>query len=638
MPNVSVCIPTYNREKLLKQTLDSVFAQTYKDFEVVIVDDGSTDGTKQMLERNGYKVRYHRQENSGDAAARNKLIELAQGRYITFLDSDDLLFGDSLEQMVAAMPANSDETIVYGAYTAIDEFGNNLYRREKKLYGGRITQYLFENILIHSCGSLFPKKVLIEAGGFNTSFPVCSDYDLWLRLSLKYDFVALQEPVFKRRRHGGNLSQPSFRNRYTEYEVLRRFYLDGGGKEKIPFKAAMKRLAKEQYRAARSAIRESKIEEGYDLLTSSLKRHFNLKTLFWLLATKVKCFNRPQPGILVISNNPSRASYRQRINEYLPYLHKAGIKTKVEKLPDNILTRWLLFISSRNFDGVFLHKKSLNILDAEILRFFSKVIIYDFDDAIMYSPTKPESDRTRHFRAFRQTAEIVDVIIAGNEYLAEHARRFCPKVYLLETGLDTSAYKIAENRKRDDKIRLVWIGSKATLKYLVELKDALEDLGKSNSKIVLRIIADDFFDLENMPVEKCKWSIDSQYSDIMECDIGLAPLPDDRFTRGKCGFKTLQYFSAGLPVVASPVCVNGELILKSGAGFVAQTNEQWKEQIIKLVQNETLRKEMGRKGKEYVKQYDLAVLGERFCGIIKENCPITDFVASRKMGTGTARR
>jgi glycosyltransferase involved in cell wall biosynthesis len=183
-PNVSVCIPTYNREHLLKETLDSVFAQTYKNFEVVIVDDGSTDGTKEMLEKNGYNVRYHWQANSGDAAARNKLIELANGKYISFLDSDDLLYPDALEKMVDAIPQNAENVIVYGPYVAIDEHGNILHRRKKNLYSGRITENLFENILIHSCGSLFPKKVLVEARGFNTSLPVCSDYDLWLRLSL----------------------------------------------------------------------------------------------------------------------------------------------------------------------------------------------------------------------------------------------------------------------------------------------------------------------------------------------------------------------------------------------------------------------------------------------------------------------
>ncbi|MDD5011868.1 MAG: glycosyltransferase family A protein, partial [Phycisphaerae bacterium] len=104
MPKISVCIPTYNREHLLKETLDSVFAQTYRDFEVVIVDDGSTDGTKQMLENGGYDVRYYWQKNAGDAATRNKLIELAEGKYISFLDSDDLLYPDALEKMMAAMP------------------------------------------------------------------------------------------------------------------------------------------------------------------------------------------------------------------------------------------------------------------------------------------------------------------------------------------------------------------------------------------------------------------------------------------------------------------------------------------------------------------------------------------------------
>lgn len=629
MPNVSVCIPTYDREHFLKETLDSVFAQTYKDFEVVIVDDGSTDGTKQMLEKNGYKVRYYWQENRGDAAARNKLIELAQGKYISFLDSDDLLYPDAIERMVAAMPDDRDDVVVYGPYTAINEFGESLYRKKKKLYSGRITQRLFENILIHSCGSLFPKKILAGAGGFDTSYPVCSDYNLWLRLSLQYDFVALQKPVFKRRRHIGNLSQPSFRNRYTEYNVLERFYFEGGGKEKIPVRAAMKRLGKEQYRAAKSAIRESKNQIGCDLLKNSLKRHFNAKAFFWLLMAEMRLLTKQQSaGILVISNNPSRASYRQRINEFLPYLHKAGIQTQVRRLPGNTLIRWKLFYSARKFEAVFLHKKCLNYFDAKILRFFSRIIIYDFDDAIMYSPTKPENDNTSHFRLFRRTAKIADVMIAGNEYLAEHARQYCRKVYLLPTGLDTKAFDKIKNRP-DNKIRLVWIGSKATLKYLQGIKDALEEVRKENSHVVLRIIADEFFDMDYMTVEKHKWSLDSQYSDLLECDIGLSPLPNNRFTRGKCGFKILQYFAAALPVIVSPVSVNGDFIRKSGAGVVAATSEQWKEEIIKMVQDADLREKMGRNGSQFVQQYDLEVLGKRFCEIIKDSTQICPDVSLR---------
>jgi len=287
-PNVSVCIPTYNRECLLKETLDSVFAQTYKDFEVVIVDDGSTDGTKQMLEKYGYNVRYFWQENTGDAAARNKLIELARGKYISFLDSDDLLYPDALEKMVEAMPPDAEDVIVYGPYVAIDEQGDILRRRKKKLYSGRITEYLFENILIHSCGSLFPKKTLVGAGGFDTRLAVCSDYDLWLRLSLKYDFIGLQRPVLKRRRHSGNISIISFANRNTEYCVLENFYFNGGGREVIPHRLAMIRLSKELYRVARSAIRESMKTRACEVLRKSLRQHINLKAILWLGIAQVR--------------------------------------------------------------------------------------------------------------------------------------------------------------------------------------------------------------------------------------------------------------------------------------------------------------------------------------------------------------
>jgi alpha-1,3-rhamnosyl/mannosyltransferase len=285
-PNVSVCIPTYNRELLLKEALDSVFAQTYRDFEVVIVDDGSTDGTRQMLRRYGYKVRYCRQENAGDAAARNKLIELARGRYISFLDSDDLLYPDALEKMVGAMPQNAENVVVYGPYAAIDEHGDSLRRRRRKLYSGRITKYLFEDILVHPSGSLFPKRVLVQAGGFDSSLSVCSDYDLWLRLSLEYDFIAITGPIYKRRRHGGNISRICFANQNTEFKVLEKFYYNGRNRGVIPTGAAMRRLSKEQYRAARSAIRESMEQTACDFLRESLKRHFYLKTLFWFIVAK----------------------------------------------------------------------------------------------------------------------------------------------------------------------------------------------------------------------------------------------------------------------------------------------------------------------------------------------------------------
>ncbi len=290
MPTVSICIPTYNRKDYLKETLASVFAQTYKDYEVVIVDDGSTDGTEEMIKNAGYDVRYYWQQNAGDATARNKLIELAQGQFITFLDSDDLLMPDAIERMVNVMNAEPQNVVVYGGYLRIDEHGNLCGHSKRKLRSGYITRYLFEDIIVHPNGSMFPKRALEESGGFDTSLSVCSDYDLWLRLSLKYLFIALPEPTFKRRRHSNNLSEYSFANRKIELGVLENFYYNSGGKEVIPQHRAVKRLSEEGYRAGRCAMKESMQETARQLLSQSFWRHPNFKSLLWWMLAAGKSY------------------------------------------------------------------------------------------------------------------------------------------------------------------------------------------------------------------------------------------------------------------------------------------------------------------------------------------------------------
>lgn len=278
-PKVSICVPTYNRKDYLRETLDSIFAQTYKDYEVVVVDDGSTDGTDKMLEQGDYPVRYYRQENSGDAAARNWMIKLALGEFITFIDSDDLLIPDAVERMVEAMEAEGGEVIVYGPYFRIDE-NRHVYGRFKgRLYSGYVGKYLFRSIFVHSCGSMFPKAVLEDAQGFDTSLKRCSVYKLLLELSLKYRFIALHEPTFKRRRHRSNVYDSSLENRKIEYEVLENFYANGGGKEVIPHRWAMKRLSQEGYRAGCAAIREKEYNEARRLLSESFGMHPNIKSL-----------------------------------------------------------------------------------------------------------------------------------------------------------------------------------------------------------------------------------------------------------------------------------------------------------------------------------------------------------------------
>jgi glycosyltransferase involved in cell wall biosynthesis len=295
-PKTSICIPTYNRKDYLVETLESVFAQTYRDYEVVIVDDGSTDDTEQMIKQNNYPIRYFWQKNQGEPAARNKLIDLARGEYITFIDSDDLLFPDAVEELMNIVESDDSDVVAYSSYVGIDKDGRNVKRKSHKMPSGYIAAELFEYIYVHSCGTMCKKKLLEEVGGFDTSLPVCSPYALWLELSLKYKFISAAKPTFKRRRHSENLSVYSFANRKIELNVLEHAYqndFNNRDKQIMSRNRAMKRLSKEGYRAARCAIREEQPEAACKLLQQSYQRHPNFKTLLWWIFTAVVLVNQP---------------------------------------------------------------------------------------------------------------------------------------------------------------------------------------------------------------------------------------------------------------------------------------------------------------------------------------------------------
>jgi len=322
-------------------------------------------------------------------------------------------------------------------------------------------------------------------------------------------------------------------------------------------------------------------------------------------------------NILVLSNNIKRASFRQRIGVYLNTLGINGINCEVVQLPSGCLARRKLFKRAREFDGVFLHKKKLNFLNALWLRHYARKVIYDFDDAVMYSDKNPERPSYRRRRFFERTVKLADLVIAGNSYLAEYAKRFNTNVQILPTGLDTNAYKVHTNPEDDGNVRLVWVGSKSTLRYLAEIKPALEEIGARFHNVILRIISDEFFDLQNIQVEKHRWSEQTQIIDLLTSDIGLAPLPDNRFTKGKCGFKVLQYAAAGLPVVASPVGVNAQYVHDAVTGFVVTNLSQWADRIARLITDSDLRKKMGRANQNTVHSFDVSELGKGLVNLIE---------------------
>lgn len=323
--------------------------------------------------------------------------------------------------------------------------------------------------------------------------------------------------------------------------------------------------------------------------------------------------------LLILSNNISRASFRQRVDQFVPRLERGGIDCSVQQLPKPFWARRRIFQQAKDFDGVLLHKKTLTHFDARTLRRQAQVLIYDFDDAIMYSARRPEKAWSSHFSRFRQTVGMMDMVIAGNHYLAELAQRFNDNVQVLPTGMDTQAFDLPDKRPDDGKVRLVWIGSKSTLTYLKQLGPVLEQLGRQHPHLVLRIICDAFPNLTEIEVEERIWSLDTQAADLAACDIGLAPLPDNRFTRGKCGFKILQYAAAGLPTVGSPVGVNVDFVGAPQHGLTATTPEQWTEALTHLISDPGLRGDMGRRAQQFSRQFDAAPIGEKFVTIIQKS-------------------
>ncbi len=325
-------------------------------------------------------------------------------------------------------------------------------------------------------------------------------------------------------------------------------------------------------------------------------------------------------NLLVITNNPDRPSFRQRIEIYLDVLRDNGIECRVERFPKGLPARYKLLRQCADFDGVFLHKMRMNILNAHWLRTYAGKIIYDFDDAVMYDDMNPDTFSIKRQRDFRRTVKLAHLVLPANKYLADHAKVYNANVEIVPTGLDLRDYKLENIDKVDDgKIRLVWIGSKTTLSYLEAITEALEEIGSRTDNVVLRIIADEFFDLKNMEVQKCPWSLETQTRDLATSDIGICPLPTDKFTRGKSGgIKILQYAAVGLPVIVSDD-VNAEYICDGVTGFFAGSTNDWIEKITLLVKDRQLRKQMGSAGIKEAEKYDLTAIAPKLCKLIN-NC------------------
>jgi len=350
-----------------------------------------------------------------------------------------------------------------------------------------------------------------------------------------------------------------------------------------------------------------------------------------------------QKRILLLSRySRLGASSRIRSYQYLPYLEVHGFRVTVAPLfDDNYLKslyagkgsalgsilggyfrRVCYLINIRRYDLIWIEKELFPFLPAwgEVLvSYMSIPYVVDYDDAIFHRYDLHPNKMVRFLlgRKIDQVMQRAALVIVGNSYLAERARQAGAKrVELLPSVVDLSRYPLTP-QSRNPIFTIGWIGSPVTASYLNTVRPALAEVCKGGKGRVVLVGAGPI-DLHNVPVEIRPWSEETEVADIHSFDVGIMPLPDEPWERGKCGYKLIQYMACGKPVVASPVGVNNQIVEDGINGFRASTTAEWIRALSALRDDPSLRERMGIAGRKKVEmQYCIQVTAPRLASLLR---------------------
>ena len=281
----------------------------------------------------------------------------------------------------------------------------------------------------------------------------------------------------------------------------------------------------------------------------------------------------------------------------------------------------LVYIAS--YDIVFIYRETTPfrgvLFEWICKKVLKKKIIYDFDDAI-FLPAVANANRLVAFlknpSKVYSAVKLSDLVFVGNKYLAAHIAHLNSNIKILPTLINTDEYKLAKNSIKNDKeiITLGWIGSYTTRHYIEGIADILREVYlETGKKIKVNIIGIGSFPIQDIPVKFLPWRLESEIEDLSEIDIGLMPLTDDAWSWGKCGGKILQYMALGMPVVASPIGVNKEIIQDGENGFLALSKKEWVTKLSYLINDRELRLNMGSQArKTIVEKYSVVKYKQLF--------------------------
>jgi glycosyltransferase involved in cell wall biosynthesis len=289
-------------------------------------------------------------------------------------------------------------------------------------------------------------------------------------------------------------------------------------------------------------------------------------------------------------------------------LYKPGMLGKKLQLVTRGLSRRMSLVrKAKDYDLVYILREAalLGPPVFERLIYQSRVpIVFDFDDAVFVSYRSPSNGYLSYLKFASKTKTICRLashVMVGNPYLAEYARQVNDRVTVVPTTIDTEKYQVPPPKDSSGPPVIGWTGSYSTVQHLDTLRGALKKLAEKES-FRLRVIGTPAYECAPVEVEAMSWRSDTELEDLAAIDIGVMPLPDDRWSKGKCGLKALQFMALGIPTICSPVGVNTEIIQDDRNGFIAATEDEWVDKLGRLLRSHELRQRLGQAGRATVEQ------------------------------------
>ena len=345
---------------------------------------------------------------------------------------------------------------------------------------------------------------------------------------------------------------------------------------------------------------------------------------------------------------PEGAGCRFRVMQYIPALEQAGFAVTVAPFFDarffdlvyrpghhaqklaaflrQSARRLQLLLSRERFDAFFVYREAYPFgpafFETVLSHTGTRPLIYDFDDAIFLSNT---SEANRFASALKYPQKVPAIIrrsalvLAGNDYLADYARQFNASVAVLPTGVDTNVFGYRKTSRPSNAPLVVgWIGTPTTASYLQSLSASLQHLATRHAFEVRVSGSGRTFEFPGVKTVNERWSLDREVELFNTCDIGVYPLTNDEWAKGKCGFKAIQFMACGVPVVAAAVGVNKDIIQDGVNGLLASNDGEWEQKIGLLLGDAALRARLGAAGRKTIEErYSLSVNAPKLVTLLR---------------------